>query len=236
MWVVPRSCRFFIKESRVEKTLLPKLEFFHSLGISGTDLANILSSNPGILCQSLEKQSIPSYNFLKSFVTNDEEIVNVWKPATYLHDVQKKVVPNISALKGIGVTQKLKAYRSWGWSENDFRLAFRSYPRCMTLSVENINTKMDFYVNKMGWQPSAIARIPMALAYSLEKRIIPRCRVLWVLLLNDLIKKKFGLSYVLSSSEKRFADNFLSKYQEQVPQLFDIYQGKVDLSELGIGF
>ncbi|XP_031268382.1 transcription termination factor MTERF2, chloroplastic-like [Pistacia vera] len=278
---------------RVEETLLPKLEFFHSVGISSADLAIVLSSNPTILCQSLEKQIIPNYNFLKSLVSNNEKIVNIYKWVYCLHDVQKKVVPNISALKGIGVTQsgistlvtsnpgvlcessekfdksvkkvidmgfnpstsafidalvavttmtdnsweqKLKVYRSCGWSENDFRLAFRSHPRCMTLSVENINTKMDFYVNKMGWQPSAIARAPMALAYSLEKRIIPRCRVLWVLLLNNLIKKKFGLSYVLSSSEKRFADNFLSKYQEQVPQLFDIYQGKVDLSELGIGF
>ncbi|XP_031268363.1 transcription termination factor MTERF15, mitochondrial-like [Pistacia vera] len=278
---------------RVEKTLLPKLEFFHSVGISGIDLANVLSSNPGILCQSLEKEIIPNYYFLKSLVSNNEKIVNVWKRATFLHDVQKNVVPNISALKGIGVThssfstlvasnpgvlcessekldesvkrviemgfnpstsafvnalvavmamtdnsweQKLKVYRSWGWSENDFWLAFRSYPTCMILSVENINTKMDFYLNKMGWQPSAIARTPSALAFSLEKRIIPRCRVFRFLSLKDLIKKKISLSYVLNFSEKVFADNFLSNYQEQVPQLFDIYQGKVDLSELGIGF
>ncbi|XP_031268359.1 transcription termination factor MTERF15, mitochondrial-like [Pistacia vera] len=132
--------------------------------------------------------------------------------------------------------QKLKVYRSWGWSENDFWLTFRGYPRCMILSMENINTKMDFFLNKMGWQPSAVARTSVALTLRLEKRIIPRCRVLRVLLLNDLIKKKIGLSYVLNSSEKLFADNFLFKYQEQLPQLFDIYQGKVDLSELGIGF
>ncbi|XP_031287349.1 uncharacterized protein LOC116146077 [Pistacia vera] len=277
----------------VEETLLPKLEFFHSVGISDTDLANVLSSNPAILRQSLEKTIIPNYNFLKSLVSNHKKIVNVLKRAIYMHDVQKKVVPNISTLKGIGVTQsgistlitsnpcvlcassekfdervkkvikmgfnpstiafiqaliavatmtdnfwerKLKVYRSWGWSENDFWLAYRKYPKCMSLSVENINTKMDFYVNKMGWQPSMVATTPGALACSLEKIIIPRCRVLRVLLLNDLIKKNFSISYVLKSSEKYFLDNFLSKYQEQVPKLFDIYQGKIDLSELGIGY
>ncbi|XP_031273764.1 transcription termination factor MTERF8, chloroplastic-like [Pistacia vera] len=279
--------------SSVEETLLPKLEFFHSVGISCTDLGNVLCSNPFFWRSSLEKQIIPNYNFLKSLVSNNEKIVDVWKRAIHLHDAQKRVVPNISALKGIGVTQsgisalvtshpsvlcersekfdeyvkkviemgfnpstsafihaltavtsmsnntweqKLKVYRSWGWSEIDFWLAFRSIPRCMTLSVENINSKMDFFVNKMGWQPSEVARTPVALSYSLEKRIIPRCRVLRVLLLNDLIKKNFSMSYVLQTSEKLFTVNFLSKYQEQVPQLFDIYQGKFDLSELGIGF
>ncbi|XP_031249766.1 transcription termination factor MTERF15, mitochondrial-like [Pistacia vera] len=132
--------------------------------------------------------------------------------------------------------QKRKVYRSWGWSENEFWLAFRSHPRCMTRSVENINTKMDFFVNKMGWQPSAVARTTRALCCSLEKTIIPRCRVLRVLLFNDLIKNNLSMSSVLKATEKHFIDKFLSKYQEQVPQLFDIYQGKVDLPELGIGF
>ncbi|XP_044494822.1 uncharacterized protein LOC123217760 [Mangifera indica] len=277
----------------VEETLLPKLEFFHSVGISGTDLANILSSNPIILRRSLEKQIIPNYNFLKSLVSNNEKVVTVWKRALRLHDVSKTVVPNISALRGIGVTQssisalvisnpgvlceisekfdvsvkkviemgfnpsnrafvdalvairnmtdnsweqKLTVYRSWGWSENDFWLAFRSFPRCMTLSVENINIKMDFYVKKMGWRPSAVARTAVALAYSLEKRIIPRCSVLRVLLFKGLIKENINMYSVLVPSEKGFTDKFLFRYQEQVPQLFDIYQGKIDLSELGIGF
>ncbi|XP_031268384.1 uncharacterized protein LOC116126846 [Pistacia vera] len=186
-------------------------------------ISALVTSNPCVLCGSSEKV--------------DKSVKKV---------IDMGFNPSTSAFIGalVAVTtmtensweQKLKVYRSWGWSENDFLLAFRSCPRCMILSVENINTKMDFFVNKMGWQPSAVARTSVALTLSLEKRIIPRYRVFRVLLLNDLIKKKFGLSYVLNSSEKVFADNFLSKYQEQVPQLFDIYQGKIDLSELGIGF
>ncbi|KAJ4727619.1 Transcription termination factor like [Melia azedarach] len=278
---------------RAEKTLLPKLEFFHSVGISGADLANILSSNPTILGRSLEKQIIPNYNFLKSLLCNDAKIVGTLKRAVYLHDVEKHIAPNISALRGIGVPksgiaslvisnpgvlcensekfdesvkrvvdmgfnpstgafihalvavstttdltweQKVAVYRSWGWSENLFWLAFRKYPRCMTLSVENITAKMDFYVNKMGWPPSAVARVATVLAYSLEKRIIPRCSVIRVLQVKGLIKEKFSLSSVVMSSDKYFTDTFVSKYQNQVPQLLNIFQGKTVLLELGIKF
>lgn len=287
-----KKCPYLLVR-RVDKTLLPKLEFFASVGISGTALADVLSSNPAILGRSLKKQIIPSYKFLKSLLSDDAKIVGALKRAAYLHDVEKYISPNISALRDIGVTkpcisslvisnpgvlcetsnkfdesvervinmgfspssgvfvhalvavstttdqtwkQKVAVYRSWGWSQNEFWLAFKKYPRCMTLSVENINAKMDFYINQMGRQPSAVARVATVLAYSLKRRIIPRCSVIRVLQLKDLIKENFSLSSVVISSDEYFTDAFVTKYQEQVPQLLDIFRGKIELSELGIEF
>ena len=47
----------------------------------------------------------------------------------------------------------------------------------------------------MGWQPAAIARSPVALTLSVnfEKRVVPRCSVVKVLLLKGLVKKNLSL-------------------------------------------
>ncbi|KAF2322036.1 hypothetical protein GH714_005921 [Hevea brasiliensis] len=85
-------------------------------------------------------------------------------------------------------------------------------------------------------EAAAVARVPNILSYSLERRIMPRCSVVRVLLLKGLIKTGIHLSAVLMPSEKTFLESFVIKHQEQLPQLLDLYQGKMNVTELGIGF
>uniref|UniRef100_A0A5B7BYW3 Putative Mitochondrial transcription termination factor family protein n=1 Tax=Davidia involucrata TaxID=16924 RepID=A0A5B7BYW3_DAVIN len=123
-------------------------------------------------------------------------------------------------------------YRKWGWSKDDILSAFRKHPHCMILSEKKIMRAMDFFVNKMGWQSRVIARCPVVLFLSLEKRIIPRCSVIQVLTSKGLIKKDLSLSTVLLPVEKYFLEKFVTRYEEEVPQLLSVYQGKVDVMEL----
>ncbi|KAF5744256.1 hypothetical protein HS088_TW08G00856 [Tripterygium wilfordii] len=102
----------------------------------------------------------------------------------------------------------------------------------MDYSKENITRKMDFFVNKFGWPPATVSKAPVVLSYSTEKRIIPRCSVIKILLNEGLLMENPPLSTSLTSSDKRFRDRFVVAYQEHVPQLLDIFQGKVKLSEL----
>ncbi|RVX20575.1 hypothetical protein CK203_002821 [Vitis vinifera] len=72
---------------------------------------------------------------------------------------------------------------------------------------------LDFLMNKMGWQRKAVARVPLVLCYSLNKRVIPRCAVVQVL-------QSEGLS---------------SNMKNKFPQLLNVYKGKLGLPELGFG-
>ncbi|KAL6134830.1 hypothetical protein ACLB2K_067058 [Fragaria x ananassa] len=87
---------------------------------------------------------------------------------------------------------KEQVYKRWGWSESDIRSAFRMLPLCMLVSEEKIMGVMEFLVNTMGWKSGEVAEYPYVLSYSLEKRIIPRCSVIRVLLLKGLIEEDFG--------------------------------------------
>ncbi|KAK9945520.1 hypothetical protein M0R45_011033 [Rubus argutus] len=271
----------------VRKTLMPKLEFFSSIGLSRLDLAKTLSLYPYLLKPSLRNQLIPNYNFLKRVMVSDVKVQNILKryPRSFKDNLSKNLIPNIGILRELGIpqsaiamlltqspsiivsrkpelfrqlvgevkemgfdTQKLsfvcairalygtkttwslkeEAYRRWGWSENDVLSAFRLFPLCMTLSEKKIMETMDFLVNKMGWQSEAIAKCPMVLCYSLDKRIIPRFSVVRVLCSKGFVDvEKLSLASIITSPEKIFLNRFVTRYLDRVPQLTNVYQGKV---------
>ncbi|PRQ51424.1 putative transcription regulator mTERF family [Rosa chinensis] len=278
-----------------EKTLLPKLEFFCSIGISGTVLARLLCNNPRILALSLERSLRPCYDLTKTLRIPDEKlryffgdfrrnslerlcIVARNIPVLTAHDVpqssfplwvpfyfralsfdSEKVKTNLhkvismgfdpssatfmKALYVISVTdtskweQKMEFYSKWGWTEDDVLLAFRRSPLFMSFSEKIISSKMDFYVNTLGCQPSDVAGCPDVLTYSLEKRIIPRCSVIRLLQLEGLIAKEdASIITILQKSEKWFLERFVIKYQEQVPELLTSYKEKISLAKFGLGF
>ncbi|XP_043714908.1 uncharacterized protein LOC122663289 [Telopea speciosissima] len=274
------------------KTLLPKLEFFYSLGVSSPNLAKILCKDPRVLLNSLENKIIPSFNFLKSIVGTEKNVVVGLKrvPRLVHYDLQN-MARNIAFLRENGVPesnlvsllnyypiamtpkndrfkqiveeikqmgfdsskylfvsglyaftsmtkltwkQKLEAYRRWGFSENEILLAFRRYPPFMTASEKRIMSHMDFFVNKMGWDRAVIIRYPHLLGHSLEKWILPRCSVFRVLILKGLVKEDLKLGSQLKKSKKHFLENFVTKYEKEVPQLLDLYKGNISL--LGLGY
>ncbi|GLT53761.1 hypothetical protein SLA2020_270110 [Shorea laevis] len=90
-----------------EKTLLPKIEFFRSVGVSSSDLPGILSSNPMLLGRSLKKQLIPSYDFLKSVLLVNEKVLTALKrsPRALQYNVTTNMAPNIALLRQLGVPQ-----------------------------------------------------------------------------------------------------------------------------------
>ncbi|KAH9781215.1 mitochondrial transcription termination factor family protein [Citrus sinensis] len=210
-----------------ERSLLPKIEFLNSIGATDAELADVCSSIPAILDQSLENVLIPNYKFLKNLgmpeayfalilscyppivlQRQDKFYGNVKKVIKMGFDPQKcEFVHAMQVFSSIGQSTlecKLDVLRRWGWSDED-------------ISVFN------FLVNKMGWQPSAIAHVPSAFMYSLERRIIPRCSVIRVLLSKGLINEenKICLSSLVINSNKRFLDTFVTKYQDHVPQLLN---------------
>jgi mTERF domain-containing protein len=122
---------------------------------------------------------------------------------------------------------RLELYKRWGWSKDMALAAFKRSPNCMVSSEEKITKTMDFLVNKIGWPPKHIATNPVVINLSLEKRIIPRCSVVQILLAQGLIKNKLALGTFLLPTEKKFLEKFVIRFQDDVPQLLNVYQGKM---------
>ncbi|CAA0828165.1 Mitochondrial transcription termination factor family protein [Striga hermonthica] len=265
-----------------DKTLLPKLEFFASIGVPLPILASRLSQTPYVLRNNLKNSIIPSYDFLKNLLGSDKLVVQVFKrnpmifhlylvgnfksnlsflasrgvpwpslvslvkcePRMFLAPQEKLSscmdraiemgfdVSKIAFLKAIKVfvsfdestlKRKMEIYRKCGWSESDIRTAFLSYPLCMSLSEKKILEGMGFLVDKLGCAPGDVARCPLLLSYSIEKRMKPRWAVATVLSEKGL--KNVSGKTLLSPSDKIFLKNYIEKYKKDVPELLGIYRG-----------
>lgn len=125
--------------------------------------------------------------------------------------------------------RKIGVYGQWGWSEEVVILAFRRYPLCMMLSESKITATMDFFVNVVGLDPLVISQHPLAIAFSLGKRIVPRGSVFQVLLSKGLVKP-CSLSTLLTISEQKFLEKYVTTYLQEVPQLLALYNEKMGLA------
>ena len=274
-----------------EQTLLPKIEFFNSIGITGPDFTRILTQNPNLWIRSINKRLAPCYDFIKGVVFSEDKAVASLKiaPRMLQSDMQTNIAPNIASLRKFGATQpivsflvschptlllrakanfekhvrevldmgfdpktsafvhalrmfvgtteltqerKKAVFRRFGWSDDEILSALKTNPMFLTISEKKISDGLDFLMNKMGWQRDAVARVPMVLCYSLNKRVIPRCSVVQVLQSEGLSREDdFCLSSVLIPPEKVFLARFVTKYEEQAPQLLNVYKGKLGVRE-----
>ncbi|OVA10040.1 Mitochodrial transcription termination factor-related [Macleaya cordata] len=124
---------------------------------------------------------------------------------------------------------KLDVYKRWGWSEDEIQTAFRKQPFCMVASEKKIMAIMDFLVNQMGYNTSLMVKCPEVLLLSLEKRIIPRCLVIEILVSKGLIKKEILITTILRMVEKSFLKKYVIKYEQEVPELLKTYQGQLGM-------
>lgn len=147
-----------------------------------------------------------------------------FKPSriSFIHVIRAKFIMSTSTWEN-----KVKVYKSWKWSDDDISSAFRKHPICTLLSEKKISSAMDFLVNKMGFLPTTITKSPVILCYSLEKRIVPRSKVYRNIQLKGLMEKDLSLRAFMKPAEKQFLDKFVTPYIEHVPELLNVYQGKV---------
>ncbi|XAR54437.1 hypothetical protein NMG60_11029556 [Bertholletia excelsa] len=138
----------------------------------------------------------------------------------------------IIALRRESIWQrKHQIYESLGFSEKEILSMFKKEPRALSLSERKIRKTVEFFLKKVHWSSSQFSARPYVLVYSLEKRIIPRCSVLQVLVSRNWIKKSMTVLSLLTMAEKDFFSTFVHENAEKIPELLDAYQGKLEFDE-----
>lgn len=132
----------------------------------------------------------------------------------------------LSYMKESTWERKVMLYKSLGWSREDTLLVFKRNPLCLGISDKHIKNKMNFFTQKMGYSPKHLISVPLLLRFSLEKRIIPRCSVMSLLMAKGLINT-ISL-YNLKIPTVKFLGKFVDKYKDQVPEVVEAYNGKLD--------
>ncbi|XP_043703786.1 transcription termination factor MTERF6, chloroplastic/mitochondrial-like [Telopea speciosissima] len=263
-----------------DKILNPKIELLCKIGISGSYIAKILSRYANFLSVSLEKELIPSLDFLKSFVNTDAKVALTLSRLRWSSRLPEIMGPNIEILRNHGVPEssisklislqprlltwkaerfkqiivgveelglnpktsvfvhgvrtfagskkplweaKFAVFRSFGWSEDVILKLFQKQPSIFSISEKVIRERLGFFMNEINWTVDDLLKCPVAFLCSMEKRILPRCSVLQLLLAKGLVKKKsMGRAFLLT--EDKFLKQFVMRYLDVQPELLKVYQ------------
>ncbi|OVA04401.1 Mitochodrial transcription termination factor-related [Macleaya cordata] len=270
--------------------LQPKLKYFFDMGVSHSEVADLIASNPVILGWNLWKTNMPVFSFLKRYIGDSAAILTIFKrwPEIVGCNLEVDVKPNIatfqdhgvpdcniikffistprtlglpredfnetievvkkigidpstptflSAFRAIALTSKqnwadkwtiwenkFTVFRNLGWSENDILSMFKKNPGCMVGTQRRIRRGLVFFIEKYKWKPSEFLLHPWLLRLSLEKKIIPRCAVFEILKSKGIIGEELKVTSALKVSEKDFIEKYVTKYQEQVPEVKEAYK------------
>ncbi|XP_059281210.1 uncharacterized protein LOC132034889 [Lycium ferocissimum] len=124
------------------------------------------------------------------------------------------------------LTKKIDVYKSFGWSDENIRTMIRKQPSCLSCSEATICKHLTFLMNEVGCTSEYLASRPNLLKYSLEKRIIPRYKVLKILI-DKLLKKGVGIYCAAKMTPSKFMEECLLPYKDKIPIAYELYMKSV---------
>lgn len=244
----------YILRRSLTKKIIPSYDFFKNLLESDEKVLIALKRFMGILQLDIESDFAPNFEILREHGVPESNIVTLIgnQPRSLLKSPEKfrKIVEEVKemgfdhlksnfvmAVFALGTMtkstwdRKVDIYKYWGWTEKDVLHAFRRHPGCMMCSEGKLMEVMDFLINKMGFEPSFVAKCPSVVTLSLKKRIVPRASVIQNLLSKGLLKKDWSLSSYFLTPEHVFLQRFVIPYDKEDAQLLQLYKEKLNVSE-----
>ncbi|KAK1356743.1 hypothetical protein POM88_049999 [Heracleum sosnowskyi] len=238
----------------LENHLKPFLDLLNSVTGSYLNTVSVLKYNPYILNQNLPKNFLLNTQFLLTFGVPHSQILKLLRyygmllgvPHDKLRTFALKIkdmgfdlessqfcdaIYALCFLPNSAWESRCLLFRSFGFSDQEIHSMFRKKPLFMCFTEEKITEKMEFFLNKLRWTTGRLSSCPSVLPYSLEKRTIPRCSVLQVLVSKNRTSESYMLSSILPMTEKKFIENFVTAHRDEVPEVMEAYKGKLRFDE-----
>ncbi|RWV94737.1 hypothetical protein GW17_00042701 [Ensete ventricosum] len=203
-----KKSRFF--GSSIEKTVHPNLKFLtDECSIPEERVFGIVKWHPQFISQNPES--------LRALVARAEELGMPRQSRMFM-----RALNVLQMLSKERFEAKVELMRSFGWSDSEFSSAVRKAPTFLSFSTDMLRRKVTFFIDVVGFTPSFIAYRSNLLLFSLQKRVIPRFRVMEMLKLKGLWTGQVKFLSILSLSETKFMERFVLPHRQNVPQLLDI--------------
>ncbi|KAG6499750.1 transcription termination factor MTERF15, mitochondrial-like [Zingiber officinale] len=194
----------------IKKRIQPNLELLRECGVDGQKLNFILRFRPMFISQKIDT--------LKSLISRVEDLGMPRTSGMFHCSLCALFMVHPNKFKML-----MELFRSFGWSQGDVVAAFQKYPAMAGRSLKNLQRKMEFLINEAGCASSYIATHPVLLTLSLERRLIPRHRILATLKSRGHCERDYKVTTYMMSSEDKFIEKYVIVYKDRYPDLSGLY-------------
>ncbi|KAK8585811.1 hypothetical protein V6N13_050781 [Hibiscus sabdariffa] len=196
----------------------------------------------------LREDGVPESDILLMFNENPDVFISVSDQFKWCVKLLKRIGMDRSSEKFLpaisvflneryydGIKIKFLIYKHYGFSKEDIWEVFRRDPDVLAGGEfpEQIAAVMDFLVEQIGFQPLVIVNQPSVFGLDFKKRIVPRGLYAKELMSKGLIKE-LSLSPLFDCSEKEFLQMFINRFEDEAPELLQLYKEKCRLGVKGI--
>ncbi|MQL86423.1 hypothetical protein Taro_018954 [Colocasia esculenta] len=198
--------------------VIPRLSLFRDLGIPDGMMGRLLLKSPRwILLKS---------DWIKKHV--EQVKVLGFSPNSGMFF---QALLSVGALSRRSIDVKSKLLKSFGWTEPDLISAILRFPNILLYSEKKIQNSMSFLLNEAGCEPSYVARRPVLVGYSMEKRLMPRNYVLQCLKKRGLSSRIYDFWAMMQMPDQKFVQKFIVPYRGQLPELPEPYHTLLSSSQ-----
>ena len=190
------------------------IDVLASEGVPSRNIAKTIALNPRAIMLNVDR--------MINAVKRVKELGLEPKARTFVHAVRVVLSMGDSTWK-----KKINVMKSLGVSEKEIFSAFKRFPPYLTCSEEKLRDVADFCSNTAKLDPASLISYPVLFKYSVHKRLQPRCKVIEVLKMKNLLKIK-RIASVFVKGEKEFVEKYIVKHLDEIPNLMDIYKGNVE--------
>lgn len=210
--LVLRDAKIF---NRREDKLKSAVSLLQRLGVEGIVLSQLVATQPRLLSASEEK-------VIESFKHAEDLGLN--KGSKMFAGVLNKIL----GVAKENLERRLQCLSSLGFTEKQVSELMSRWPFIVGLSEENVKHHVDFLVKSVGMPLDDLVKNPFMFGYSLEKRLIPRYRVMEASKSMEAqeLKRKISLTSLCQMTEKRFLEEYVNLKPECSSVLLDIYYGR----------
>jgi mTERF domain-containing protein, mitochondrial len=196
-----------------DKVILPNVAFLQQYGLNASEMlkVNIYSARLFTLNSKLLQEAVKRVEDLGI------------KPAARMF---RRALVLISQMSKEAVNRRIRFLQMFGFSQDGIREIARKAPVVLGMSDQKIQHNMDFLLKDAGLDLSYIARRPVLLMCSVERRLMPRQWLLKVLQEKALLKGEVDYYSANALSEKIFLQRYVLPYKDVVPGLADGYATK----------
>ncbi|XP_026415299.1 golgin subfamily A member 6-like protein 1 [Papaver somniferum] len=230
---------------RLENKIIPLFDFIKN--IVGTDtyvFSVLLKMFPKVFIGYFRKMIDGNFKVLKDEGVSEIRIVKYFRSSPRVFQVEndrfKEAVQEVKRrglnpreykfldtvrffVSGADFEEKMNDYRKWGWTDEELEFYCKKYPILYFVSAKKINAVMDYLVTDMGYSLSDFRRNPYIFRYSLERTLIPRLAVYRYLISIHFIEPCSWYT-LLDFSEDAFLKKYVIEFEEEIPEVWQIYK------------
>ncbi|CAL5002526.1 unnamed protein product [Urochloa decumbens] len=196
----------------LEVVLLPKVQVLRDHGVTEEVLVKLITTHPKALVHRSSRFDV-GLAAMKEFGVSPDSGIFPYAFGIFTKIYQSKW------------DRRVENYLSLGWTKEQVRQAFIRHPYCMSVSDDKVRQLMCFFSEKLGWDPEYVSSSPTVLSFSYGKRVLPRYRVLDILVSRGVLKNGIKIGH-LTMPEQKFVERYVDRYQEVIPEVLEAYGGR----------